>query len=258
MYTILPASTITSPAPMSLRDHLLAAQAAAGQSTTTTVELHSTPAHGNHSNSGSGSGSGDQLDPQMVPSYESSPVTPGMEPQNPEVRKGRRELSTSKRAAQNRAAQRAFRQRKEQYISTLKAQVNEHEQIATLYKVLEHENLALREYIILLQTELLAHGVTNMPPPPVDLGRPSARIAAAAAAAAAAVERDAHAAAHQDEMSVEAQLQAAAAAVDEGRTSDDEVGTTDLTAELHAAAEAAMESARGIGNSEVDMEDKDD
>jgi hypothetical protein len=28
-----------------------------------------------------------------------------MEPQNPEVRKGRRELSTSKRAAQNRAAQ---------------------------------------------------------------------------------------------------------------------------------------------------------
>lgn len=28
-----------------------------------------------------------------------------MEPQNPDVRKGRRELSTSKRAAQNRAAQ---------------------------------------------------------------------------------------------------------------------------------------------------------
>jgi hypothetical protein len=78
-----------------LRDHLLAAQAQH------TGDLHPSPPH-NHSN---GAQNSDALESQMTQTYGSSPVTPGMEPQNPEVRKGRRELSTSKRAAQNRAAQ---------------------------------------------------------------------------------------------------------------------------------------------------------
>jgi len=130
-----------------------------------------------------------------------------MEPQNPEVRKGRRELSTSKRAAQNRAAQRAFRQRKEQYIQSLKDQVRSHEHMVTNFKNLEEENLILREYIITLQSRLLESGHGEFPPAPVDLSRPSHRVtAAAAAAAAAAAEQQS-----QENTSIEEQLQAAAA-----------------------------------------------
>jgi hypothetical protein len=90
-----------------------------------------------------------------------------------EGRKGRRELSTSKRAAQNRAAQRAFRQRKEEYIKQLKDQVKEYEQLCELYKTLQTENYQLRDYIINLQSRLL-ETQGEIPPAPagVDLNRP--------------------------------------------------------------------------------------
>ncbi|KAF2650281.1 hypothetical protein K491DRAFT_697432 [Lophiostoma macrostomum CBS 122681] len=86
--------------------------------------------------------------------------------------KGRRELSTSKRAAQNRAAQRAFRQRKEEYIKQLKDQVKEFEQLCELYKTLQTENYQLRDYIISLQSRLL-ESQGEIPPAPagVDLSR---------------------------------------------------------------------------------------
>lgn len=89
-----------------------------------------------------------------------------------EGRKGRRELSTSKRAAQNRAAQRAFRQRKEEYIKQLKDQVKEFEQLCELYKTLQTENYQLRDYIINLQSRLL-ETQGEIPPAPagVDLSR---------------------------------------------------------------------------------------
>lgn len=85
---------------------------------------------------------------------------------------GRRELSTSKRAAQNRAAQRAFRQRKEEYIKQLKDQVKEFEQLCELYKTLQNENYQLRDYIINLQSRLL-ETQGEIPPAPagVDLSR---------------------------------------------------------------------------------------
>jgi hypothetical protein len=153
--------------------------------------------------------------------------------------------------------QRAFRQRKEQYINSLKSQVSEYEQIASHYKVLEHENLLLREYVISLQQRLLASGDADMPPLPMELSRPSARIAAAAAAVAA-VERDAQAvAAHEESMSVEAQLQAAAAAAEDDEDSDEH---GDLSRQLHAAAKAAIVSARSIsGPAEAgESEDRDD
>ncbi|KAF2244469.1 hypothetical protein BU26DRAFT_435876, partial [Trematosphaeria pertusa] len=91
---------------------------------------------------------------------------------SPEQRKGRRELSTSKRAAQNRAAQRAFRQRKEEYIKQLKDQVKEFEQLCELYKTLQTENYQLRDYIINLQSRLL-ETQGEIPPAPagVDLTR---------------------------------------------------------------------------------------
>jgi hypothetical protein len=98
-------------------------------------------------------------------------------------RKGKRELSTSKRAAQNRAAQvriilescdrappltlpqRAFRQRKEGYIKKLEEQVKEFQTMETNYKALQNENYQLREYILALQSRLLENQ-SDFPPAP--------------------------------------------------------------------------------------------
>ncbi|EGD89235.2 hypothetical protein H112_02847 [Trichophyton rubrum D6] len=81
---------------------------------------------------------------------------PGLD-QTGEPRKvyGKRELSSSKRAAQNRAAQRAFRQRKEGYIRKLEEQVKEYEMLLDNYKAIQAENYQLREYIISLQSRLI-------------------------------------------------------------------------------------------------------
>lgn len=82
-----------------LRDHLLAAQASQPQPT---VDLHQPPVLGEP-----------HIDPQIAgPSYAavvasaaSSLNSDHMEHQSSGARKGRKELATSKRAAQNRAAQ---------------------------------------------------------------------------------------------------------------------------------------------------------
>ncbi|KAF4550816.1 Transcription factor kapC-like protein [Elsinoe fawcettii] len=76
-----------------------------------------------------------------------------------------RELSSTKRAAQNRAAQRAFRQRKEAYISKLEKQVKDFGAMEEDFKVLQHENYQLREYILALQTRILDSS-DDLPPPP--------------------------------------------------------------------------------------------
>lgn len=95
---------------------------------------------------------------------------------------GKRELSTSKRAAQNRAAQvrswstgigrtklrvlqRAFRQRKEGYIKKLEEQVEEFKIMETNYRTLQNENYQLREYILNLQSRLLENQ-SDFPPAP--------------------------------------------------------------------------------------------
>ncbi|OAA81417.1 bZIP transcription factor [Akanthomyces lecanii RCEF 1005] len=100
----------------------------------------------------------------------------------------KRELSQSKRAAQNRAAQRAFRQRKEGYIKKLEQQVREYTDMETTIKQYQSENYALREYVIQLQSRLL-ETVGEFPPPPpnVNLNHaatapPSQPLPAAAAA----------------------------------------------------------------------------
>lgn len=69
--------------------------------------------------------------------------------------------------------QRAFRQRKEEYIKQLKDQVKEFEQLCELYKTLQTENYQLRDYIINLQSRLL-ETQGEIPPAPagVDLNRP--------------------------------------------------------------------------------------
>ncbi|KAL2267583.1 hypothetical protein VTJ83DRAFT_4860 [Remersonia thermophila] len=97
------------------------------------------------------------------------PVVPAGAP--PEVsvtedgRKAKRPLSTSKRAAQNRAAQRAFRQRKEHYIKQLEQKVRDAEQLDANYKALQAEHYSLREYTLRLQA-LLIDTQGDCPPPP--------------------------------------------------------------------------------------------
>ncbi|KAI1175029.1 hypothetical protein F4777DRAFT_344282 [Nemania sp. FL0916] len=88
-------------------------------------------------------------------------------------RKAKRELSQSKRAAQNRAAQRAFRQRKEHYIKKLEQQVREYTDMEQTLKSAQSDNYALREYIIQLQSRLLDLQVEPpQPPPNVSIAQP--------------------------------------------------------------------------------------
>jgi hypothetical protein len=155
-----------------LREHLLAAQAGqtvpTSSSPTSTHEMHLAHSPGHHIDPqiGGGGGAGGASYPMPI-------ADTTMEDQMNEVRKGRRELSTSKRAAQNRAAQRAFRQRKEHYINSLKDQVKEQQNLAASYDTIQKENFQLRQYIITLQARLL-ESHTELPPPPesVDLSRP--------------------------------------------------------------------------------------
>ncbi|KAI0890450.1 uncharacterized protein GGS22DRAFT_183794 [Annulohypoxylon maeteangense] len=81
-------------------------------------------------------------------------------------RKAKRELSQSKRAAQNRAAQRAFRQRKEHYIKKLEQQVRDFSEMEQSFKAIQNDNYALREYVIQLQSRLLELQVELPQPPP--------------------------------------------------------------------------------------------
>ncbi|GAP90358.1 putative bZIP transcription factor [Rosellinia necatrix] len=88
-------------------------------------------------------------------------------------RKAKRELSQSKRAAQNRAAQRAFRQRKEHYIKKLEQQVKDYTEMEHTYKAIQNDNYALREYVIQLQSRLLDLQVElPQPPPNVNIAPP--------------------------------------------------------------------------------------
>jgi len=88
-------------------------------------------------------------------------------------RGGKRELSTSKRAAQNRAAQRAFRQRKETYIKSLEEQVRDKKVLEENFKAIQAENYQLRDYIINLQSRLLdTQGEYPQPPSNIDLHQP--------------------------------------------------------------------------------------
>ncbi|KAF3401941.1 putative transcription factor kapC [Penicillium rolfsii] len=96
---------------------------------------------------------------------------------------GKRELSTSKRAAQNRAAQRAFRQRKETYIRKLEAENKSVETLREQFKALLHENYTLRDYIITMQSRLIDASL-DVPelPPNIDLSQPRHDLSMAGAA----------------------------------------------------------------------------
>ncbi|KAJ5219566.1 BZIP transcription factor [Penicillium chermesinum] len=83
---------------------------------------------------------------------------------------GKRELSTSKRAAQNRAAQRAFRQRKETYIRKLEDENRSIQELRDNNAKLLNENYSLRDHIITLQSRLMdAQAEIPDLPPNIDL-----------------------------------------------------------------------------------------
>ncbi|MCJ1324871.1 hypothetical protein MMC10_001533 [Thelotrema lepadinum] len=107
----------------------------------------------------------------------------GDDPTTPESKRGsKRELSTSKRAAQNRAAQlrdlkstnhpssqqRAFRQRKEGHIKKLEEQVRDYQLLTENYKAVQAENYQLRDYIINLQSRLI-ESQGDFPPAPSNI-----------------------------------------------------------------------------------------
>lgn len=192
-----------------LREHLLAAQAGQPVPPSTSPTSSHDTMHIAHSPNQQ------QIDPQIGgggPGYPMA-MDESMEDQMNDLRKGRRELSTSKRAAQNRAAQRAFRQRKEQYIQSLKDQVKEHQNLAASYETIQKENFSLRQYVITLQAKIL-ESHTELPPPPesIDLSRPPPT-----------VETHTHTHAQAPPMgseSVEVQLQAAAEAVRAAEAND--------------------------------------
>ncbi|EWC44751.1 hypothetical protein DRE_06529 [Drechslerella stenobrocha 248] len=104
------------------------------------------------------------------PSSSLSPGSGGEDSHKADSRQ-KRELNTSKRAAQNRNAQRAFRARKEEYIKSLESKVRDYEAVEERNQALETENAALRQYIMHLQRRLLDHLGEGeaLPDPPAGL-----------------------------------------------------------------------------------------
>lgn len=82
-----------------------------------------------------------------------------------EYNKQGRPLSTSKRAMQNRQAQRAFRLRKEMYVKELESKVQELKASKDTIDMLRQENIQLRDYILSLQSRLIEHPA-GVPTPP--------------------------------------------------------------------------------------------
>ncbi|KAF3910415.1 hypothetical protein ABW20_dc0104729 [Dactylellina cionopaga] len=105
------------------------------------------------------------------PSSSLSPGSGGEDSLSKADSRQKRELNNSKRAAQNRNAQRAFRARKEEYIKSLESKVRDYEAVEERNQALEGENAALRQYIMHLQRRLLDHLGEGeaLPDPPAGL-----------------------------------------------------------------------------------------
>lgn len=94
-------------------------------------------------------------------------------PDSLEINRQGRPLTNTKRAQQNRQAQRAFRQRKEMYIKDLEAKVHELKASKDTIDALRQENIQLRDYILALQSRLIEHP-GGVPTPPAVYARQQA------------------------------------------------------------------------------------
>ena len=117
------------------------------------------PQHqGQSSISSESSNSSTSSDPQTTTKSSSTSTTAAdsKRDQSPNNKKyNNRMISTTKRAEQNRNAQRAFRIRKEKYIKDLEEKAQEVEQLKTRIQNLEAKNRALTDYICELQRQML-------------------------------------------------------------------------------------------------------
>lgn len=84
--------------------------------------------------------------------------------EEPTLSRNGRPLSGTKRAAQNRMAQRAFRQRKEIYIKDLEERAKEVDALKQTIENLKEENTQLRNYSLALQAKLIEQ--PDVPSPP--------------------------------------------------------------------------------------------
>lgn len=96
--------------------------------------------------------------PSLVATLLQSPENPNDPTSDSHPGNNKRPLSTTRRAAQNRSAQKAFRQRKERYIKDLEAQATEVRALKQTIEDLRAENLRLRDYTIALQGRIIELG----------------------------------------------------------------------------------------------------
>lgn len=172
------------PSEQVLQEHLLAVQQAQQQLASQHANARQQQQGAHHMSQGQGPrGDQNNIDPAIAGTAGlSGPQETQSQSEEQDLPKtyGKRPLSTSKRAAQNRAAQRAFRQRKETYIRKLEQQVKEAEAMSERYAQLQAENYQLREYIINLQSRLLdSQGEIPELPSNIDLSQARADLAVA-------------------------------------------------------------------------------
>ncbi|KAJ1827558.1 hypothetical protein LPJ56_001605, partial [Coemansia sp. RSA 2599] len=89
-------------------------------------------------------------------------------PGDTDLSSGRRSINSSKRAAQNRAAQRAFRLRRERYVASLEEKARSYDRLESAYVEVQRENQQLRAQVHRLQAEntaLRAHMSSYSPMP---------------------------------------------------------------------------------------------
>ncbi|KAH3677233.1 hypothetical protein WICMUC_001814 [Wickerhamomyces mucosus] len=82
----------------------------------------------------------------------------------PQLTRNGRVLTNTKRAAQNRMAQRAFRQRKEAQYRDLELRANETDKLRVAIEQLQEENRQFRDHILTLQAKLIEQSDTPTPP----------------------------------------------------------------------------------------------
>ncbi|KAJ2452913.1 hypothetical protein EV183_002582 [Coemansia sp. RSA 2336] len=102
----------------------------------------------------------------------------------------RRSINSSKRAAQNRAAQRAFRLRRERYVAGLEEKARNFERLEAAFMDIQRENYQLRASLHKLQSEnaaMRAHLATGTP-----LSPPPSSVASAPFSPVAAMPHSAH------------------------------------------------------------------
>mmetsp|Transcript_6229 Transcript_6229/g.7700 ORF Transcript_6229/g.7700 Transcript_6229/m.7700 type:complete len:271 (-) Transcript_6229:226-1038(-) len=102
-----------------------------------------------------------------------------------------RPVSGTKRAAQNRSAQKAFRQRKEKYIKDLEQQAAEVNTLKQTIEELRAENLQLRDYTLALQSRVIElspasshHPLSTTSQPPTNQSHDSSNVGVPAPPAA--------------------------------------------------------------------------